>query len=52
MPFWAFLDTAMGIFLTMALLGVVLTHSGEFTAIVGQAGATTTNLFRTLSFQN
>ena len=51
MQFWAAVETFMGIFLTMAILGVVLTHSGEFTGIVQQAGQTTGSLFRTLSFQ-
>jgi hypothetical protein len=51
MPFWEMLNVFLGIFLTMAILGVVLTHSGEFTNIVQQAGQTTSSLFRTLSFQ-
>lgn len=51
MPFWSAVDTWLGIFLTLALVGVVLTHSGEFVNIVGQAGRTTSDLFRTMSFQ-
>lgn len=51
MQFWTFLESGLGIFLTMAILGVILTHSGQFAMIVEQAGKTTSSLFHEMSFQ-
>lgn len=51
MQFWTFLDSFLGIFLTMAILGVILTHSGEFASIVQQTGQTFRSLFTAMSFQ-
>ena len=52
MQFWSFLDNFLGIFLTMAILGVILTHSGEFTSIVQQTGQTFRSLFNAMSLQS
>jgi hypothetical protein len=51
MPFWSFMETGMGIFLTLAILGVILTHSGEFVSLVNSAGSQTAKLFSTMTFQ-
>jgi hypothetical protein len=49
--FWAQISTFLGIFGTALMVGIVLTHSGQFALIVEQAGKTTSNLFHEMSFQ-
>lgn len=51
MAFWQMIDQFLSIFLTLAVLGVILTHSGEFTALVNQTGQTARSLFTAMTFQ-
>jgi hypothetical protein len=51
MQFWDFMEKGMGIFLTLAILGVILTHSEEFASMVQKSGQTITSLFRSMTFQ-
>jgi len=52
MPFWEALDNGMGIFLTLAILILILTHSGEFISMIKQSGETVNTLFRSMSLQS
>lgn len=49
--FWEMLETGMGIFLTLGVLGLILTHQGEFVAMIKQTGASVTSMFQAMTFQ-
>jgi hypothetical protein len=51
MAFWTMVEQFLSIFLTLAVLGVILTHSGEFVSLVNQTGQTARSLFQSMTFQ-
>ena len=51
MEFWHMVDQFLSIFLTLAVLGVILTHSGEFVSLVNTTGQTARSLFTAMTFQ-